>query len=95
MAGKDLIIDDDFCKSMGGYFASQGEHMENVITEYISILQEIRNTAITSGDVADALTAYITYVSKLKRQMRNISSTVNAHINNFLMRVDSADEYLF
>lgn len=95
MASKDLIIDDDFCKSMGSYFVKKGEEMDQLITDYISILQDVRNKGIVSGDVATALSSYISYASKLKKQIGNISSDVNNKINSFLARVDDADQYLF
>lgn len=31
MASKDLIIDDDFCKSMGTYFVKKGEEMDQMM----------------------------------------------------------------
>lgn len=95
MASKDLIIDDDFCKSMGTYFVKKGEEMDQMIVDYISVLQDVRNKGIVSGDVATALSSYISYASKLKKQIGNISSDVNNKINSFLARVDDADQYLF
>lgn len=95
MASKDLIIDDDFCKSMGTYFVKKGEEMDQMISDYISILQDVRNKGIVGGDVATALSSYISYASRLKKQIGNISSDVNSKINSFLARVDDADQYLF
>lgn len=95
MASKDLIIDDDFCKSMGTYFVKKGAEMDRMIADYISILQDVRNKGIVGGDVATALSSYISYASKLKKQIGNISSDLNSKINSFLSRVDDADQYLF
>lgn len=95
MASKDLIIDDDFCKSMGAYFVKKGTEMDQMIADYISILQDVKNKGIVSGDVAVALSSYISYASKLKMQIGNISSDVNSKINSFLSHVDDEDQYLF
>ena len=95
MAGKELIIDDDFCRAMADYFVKQGEHLDQVISEYNSILETIRENGIKEGDVARALSAYISYSKKLSKQFGNISSIAKTHVNNFLTRVDSADQYLF
>lgn len=95
MASKEIIIDDDYCRSMGQYFIKQGENMEKLISDYISILQTIKEKAITSGDVSKALETYITYAKKLKGQFSNISTISNTHVENFLKRIDEADQYLF
>lgn len=95
MASNQLIIDDDYCRAMGDYFTKQGEHMDKVIAEYVSILQDIKKNAITSGDVSDALGTYISYAQKLNKQVGNISTVAKSHIENFLTRVDDADQYLF
>lgn len=95
MASKDLIIDDDFCKAMGTYFVKKGEEMDQMVSDYISTLQDVRNKGIVSGDVATALSSYISYASRLKKQIGIISSDVNKQIDSFLARVDDADQYLF
>lgn len=95
MADNQLIIDDDYCNKMGDYFVKQGNHLDKVISQYVSILQDIKNKAIVSGDVSAALGAYITYAKKLNGQIGDISEITDTHITNFLSKVDSADRYLF
>ena len=95
MADKQLIIDDDFCNAMADYYVKQGEQLDKVISQYVTILQGIKDKAITSGDVSNALGTYITYANKLNGQIGNISTIAKSHVTNFLTRVDSADKYLF
>ncbi len=95
MASNELIIDDDYCKAMGTYFEQQGEAMDKLIADYITILKDVKSKGIVSGSVADALTAYISYVEKLNQKIGNISMSVQTQIRNFLARVDSEDQYLF
>ena len=95
MASNELIIDDEYCKAMGTYFAKQGEEMDKLISDYIAILQEVKNKAITSGEVSKTLNTYITYVKKMNKQIGSISTSTKTQINNFLARVDSEDKYLF
>lgn len=95
MASKDLIIDDDFCKAMGTYFVKKGEELDQMISDYISTLQDVRNKGIVSGDVAIALSSYISYASRLKKQIGSISTDTNKQINSFLTKVDDSDQYLF
>ncbi len=95
MASNELIIDDDYCTAMGTYFEQQGEAMDKLIAEYISILKDVRGKGIVSGDVANALTTYISYVEKLSKQIGNISKSTKSQIDKFLARVDSEDQFLF
>lgn len=95
MASNELIIDDDYCKSMGTYFTKQGQQLDQMISDYVTILQDVRNKAILSGDVATALSAYITYAEKLKQKIGNVSTNAGNQITTFLSKVDAADQYLF
>lgn len=95
MASSELIIDDDYCRSMGSYFVLQGNQLDELTREYISILKEVKETAIISGEVSDALSVYISYVEKLNDQIGDISDSVKTQIDQFLARVDSEDQYLF
>lgn len=95
MADKQLIIDDDYCNAIAEYYVKQGAHLDSAINEYIRILKEIRLYGITDGEVAKALSNYISYAEKLKEQMGNISKISKTHVTNFLNKVDRADKYLF
>lgn len=95
MASNELIIDDDYCRAMGNYFVSQGQQIDQIVSEYVSILQDLRNNAIVSGDVANALSAYIGFASKLNKLVGNISVNAKKNVNGFLAKVDAADQYLF
>lgn len=95
MAEKDLIIDDDYCTSMGNYFYLQGQMLNTMIKAYIATLEKVRSNAIKEGEVADALDAYLVYVKKLDGQIKEISVIAKNQVSDFLTQVDSADEYLF
>ncbi len=95
MASNELIIDDDYCNAMGEYFVKQGEEIDKLIMDYINILNEVKDKAIISGDVNKALSTYISYVKKLNRQIGQLSNSIKTQIDNFLVRVDKEDEYLF
>lgn len=95
MASKELIIDDDFCKKMGAYFVKKGEEIDQMVSDYIVILQDVKKNGIVSGEVANALSSYISHASRLKKQIGNISTGVNKQINSFLTRIDDADQFLF
>lgn len=95
MASNELIIDDDFCRAMATYFEKQGESMDKLIAEYITILKDVKSDGIVSGDVADALSTFISYAEKLDKQIGKVSTSLKTQIDRFLERVDSEDQYLF
>ncbi len=95
MASKDLIVDDDYINSMGNYFLQQGEHIDSMINSYVSIMRTTKNKAISSGEVSKALGTYITYASKMNKQVGKISKNTKKLTKNFLSRIDAEDKYLF
>lgn len=95
MASNELIIDDEYCRAMGNYYVSQGQQIDQIISEYISILQDVRNRAIISGDVAKALAAYMSYADKLNKQIGSISATAKKQVDAFLSKIDAADRFSF
>lgn len=95
MVNKELIVDDDYCKTIGKYFVSRGAHLEVVISEYIQILESIKQDAIISGDVANALQVYIEYSKKMQNKIRNISNSAKNQTDALISKIDEADQYLF
>lgn len=95
MASDELIIDDDYCRTMGSYFIKHGEELDQLIADYIAIIQEVKNKGIMSGDVSNALSSYIDYVKKLDKKIGNISISARNQIEKFLSRIDTEDRYLF
>lgn len=92
---KEIKIKVKDCCRMGSYFTKQGEELDQLIVDYISILQDVKNKGITSGDVSNALSSYINYVKKLNKKIGSISTSTKTQIENFLSRVDAEDQYLF
>lgn len=74
MAEKDLIIDDEYCTSMGNYFYTQGQTLNTMVKDYITALEKVRRNAIKAGEAAEALDAYIdtrkNWTDKSKRFQR-------------------------
>lgn len=95
MAEKDLIVDDEYCTSMGNYFYAQGQTLNTMVKDYINALEKVRRNAIKAGEAAEALDAYIAYAKKLDGQIEEISAIAKKQAADFLTQVDSADEYLF
>lgn len=95
MASNELIVDDDYCKAMGVFFEKQGEELDQLVAEYISVLQDVKNKGIMGGDVSDVFGVYIEYVKKINNMFGKISISNKTQIKYFLQRVDEEDKYLF
>ena len=95
MANNQCIIDDSYCVAMGNYFKRQGERLDQMISDYIAALENVRDTAIIKGSVNIVLDAYIDYAEKMKDKVGVISNNAQVHVTKFLTKVDEADQYLF
>ena len=95
MAVGELIIDDDYVKSMGRFYSTMGSNIDQMIDDYISKLQEIKASAIMEGDIAEALNTYITSAQALKEKAGNMGSEMRDLVNNFIADIDDADQFLF
>lgn len=95
MASESTIIDDEYCTAMGSYFEKQGKQLDQMVSDYIALIQAVRNTGIKQGDTAKAMDAYIEYAEKLRDQIGNVSDAAKDHVKHFLEKVDEADQYLF
>ena len=95
MAGRELIVDDDYCKALGQYFLKHGANLDNDVDEYIIAMESLKEAGIMNGDAAKALDAYIQYSRKLDNIIYSISSEAYMLAHNFVSAIDSADQYLF
>lgn len=95
MAGKELVIEEANCRELRNYLYNQGIEMENIIDQYITILQTISRSGIISGDVSNALQAYIGYAGEMKGQIGKISEATKNHIDAFLREIENIDKLTF
>lgn len=95
MANNELIIDDDYCDSMGKYYQEIGTQMDEIVTTYISIIQNVKSNAIISGEVAQALSVYISYAQKLNGMIKSFSTPTAVDVKQFLFDIDEKDQYIF
>ena len=95
MAEVQLIVDDEYCKERGRFLKNKGEKLDQIVTEYVKILQEIRGFAIMEGETANILSQYIDCCHRLESQITVLSNAVDGTITCFLSAVDEADDYLF
>jgi len=95
MASNQCIIDDKYCEAMGTYFKRQGEKLDQMISDYLYVLQSIRDDAVMKGDIHEVLEGYVAYAEKMREKIGTISCNAQSQVLKFLTKVDEADQYLF
>ena len=95
MASNQCIIDDQYCIAMGKYFKDQGDQLDQMISDYIAVMEFVRMFGIRDGEVHDAMDEYVAHAKKLKDKFGDISQNAQSQVNKFLAQVDKADQYLF
>ncbi len=93
---ENLIIDDDYVLDVGKYAAPRrAKALEEILTAYITILEEICAEAIPSGEIADSTAAFAACASLLKGKLTEISDSIKTASGGFITAVNEADSYLF
>lgn len=95
MAGKELIVDDEYVQSMGQYFRNQGDFLEECLSSYLRLLEVAKSAGIKEGASADALESFTGLARRLEGEIKKLSDIAGSYADNFLSRVDEEDKYLY
>lgn len=95
MAAKDLIVDDDYIRSMGDYFDKEGRRLEAALGAYLQCLSQVKDQAIPQGDTHDAIESFLSFATSLKGELTALSEVAKARSERFISQIDDTDQYLF
>lgn len=96
MSSNELIVDDDYIRQMGKYYYKMGNSaIDIMLKDYINIMQEIKDTAIMEGDIADSLSTFIQCAQSLKDRAGDIGNELKQLTDYFISDIDEADQFLF
>ena len=90
-----LIIYDQYVYDALAKCYQRCNSMEIVMDSYVKTLTNMHTNAIVSGDVADALSAFIDAAKALDGEFSQLGSRIKDLRSNFLSEIDEADSYLF
>lgn len=90
-----LVIDDEYISTAGDYSVLRGKNLEDVFDSFIMILEEIKNEAITSGEISKAIDEYIKVAKLIDNHIEEISKNIDIRCDSFLTAINEADSYLF
>ena len=91
----DLIVDEDYISRASSNILSDFEKLDGIFEKYISILEEIKTSAIKEGATAQALGAFMEYASLLRDNLTGLGLNAKDLLKDFNSAIDEADEYLF
>lgn len=98
----DLIIEDDNCKEIGENYVKDATIFEDVLKEYIKIMEDVVNKGIPSGQVHENLKSFleegikkINIGSNGEGERMFLSKKGKTCNESFIEEIDIADSYLY
>lgn len=98
----DLIIEDENCKEVGENYVKEATKFEDILKEYIRIMEEVVESGIPSGQVHENLKVFLDEgIKKINTGsdgtgerlfLANKAKTCN---DEFIEEIDEADSYLY
>jgi hypothetical protein len=95
MSYKKIIVDDDYIEEMAYYYNDTGILLQNMIDAYINIMNLILNFAIKSGEVHEAIRAFVTCAEQMKGCINETAQLAKRAADEFLVQIDEKDNFLF
>lgn len=95
--GKDIIvIDDNYTGQEKQNYAMAGQTMNEVVTEYVSILRKLLEEEGLSGKTAQKLSWFVDVTeSLLKDTVLNWSKQTTGQMENYVAEIDEADREIY
>lgn len=95
--GKDIIVIDDNYTGQGKQnYVAAGQKMNEVVTEYISILRKLLEEEGLSGKTAQKLSGFVDVAeSLLKDTVLNWSKQTTGQMEHYVAEIDEADREIY
>ena len=99
MASSELVIDENYCQAIGSFYKQQEEAMDNLLSAYLSVLNDVKNGGIISGDASDQLSSFLFRIERVRKIWTQsgmmLSECTQKMIAQFLSKVDAEDDFIF
>lgn len=93
-----FILEDDYYNELQTYFVKQYKNIQAVVSNYISIMDEVAEHGIMDGKTAKALKEFNNQLRKelnVKTCVEKQGKIAKRYCSNFVDRVDKDDEGLY
>lgn len=91
----DLIIFDEFYFDVGMYIRLMNMKYEQILEEYVRILNSIKNQGICQGETAEALEMYINLAKNMGSTIKALGNVMDSAMHNYIESIDKKDTYIF
>lgn len=92
---KTIKIDDNYINEMSEFFGTASENLQGMLDNYNTILNEVLQEAIISGENADKLQLFENAASSLEQGIKEIGAMAKQSATDYLADIDEADSYLY
>lgn len=90
-----LLIVDEYVAEVGNRCRRRGQELDDILTDYLHILQEIKEKALTEGRTSESLATFIQCVQLLRDQLTILSENADYTCERYIRDINKADSYLF
>ena len=94
MAGN-LVVDDEYVRQSASDIKTALLKLDRVVEQYLEILKDMKAEAVQDGATALALVAYNDYALQIKDALEQIGDDTRCLLENYLLAIDDADQFLF
>lgn len=91
----DLIVNDSDYESIGDAYTTIGTYLEEIITDYLSIIDNICTDGIKCGNIHDNLLLFKQTASLLSGQINAATKIATQICEDFVSDIDEADGDLY
>lgn len=92
---KDLFVSYKGYKESKRVYKDSCNAYETLLKNFIDALNETRKDAIVSGEIAEALDTFISFVSSSVGSVKTLGEQHTKLVNSFLNRIDNDDDFLY
>lgn len=95
MGNYDLIICDIEFEIAAGTLSAYMNRLYSALSQYHSIVDSVKSSGVSSGEVHDALCEFSEQISKVLGVCEGLGGMAESVISNFLSDFDDADSYIY
>lgn len=90
-----LIVDEEYIREEAANIRNALVAMDVILNHYTKVLEDVCHDGIKDGPTADALKSFTFCAKTLKGKMDMTGRNIDSLMNNYLLAIDDADQYLF
>lgn len=92
---RELVVNDEYIKEVGEYFAEQGKEFQKWTAEYLAIMKNVQQNVIAEGAVAESLKEFIASAERINGDAELLLTSVKDYLADYLAQIDEKDRFLF